>query len=406
MKLFNPVLQQLKNVKDMLTYKYKAVTTQGNIERGYISAENIQQLKESFIEENKTLLYLIPELHLMKKSVSTKKWVHLFHHLKLLLTAGLPLLQALEECQSILDNSYLRTNFEELCTQIKRGKSFSTAINLSHLNFPHIVSHIITLAEKTGNLQLSIESIYQHLFWQEQFKTTLMQALRYPLFLICVFSCVFYFLSNHVAPQIFEFLQTLKGDTHQTENFMILNQGIRYVLWVMGYSLCGLISLYVLSPLSNISLLLRDRFLYKIPLINAFLLTRFFQTFSICIQSHIDVIQALDLARQSTKNTYFQHQCEKVKKDLEQGQSLQQAFANSLLFPSSIIRLLRLGDMTGYLENIAQRLALFLEQQFKNNMDTLIAYLQPFLILCLGFFLLFLVGGLIYPLYEHLSILT
>lgn len=388
----------------MLIYRYKAVNLEGELETGYRRAREVSTLRAALQGDKQTLLYVLPTLRLRPLHLRPLEWIQVFYNLKLLLEAGLPLLDALQECHQGVPQPFLRGILRRVCDGVKQGRPLEAVFASSGLNFPRLVPEFIALGNQTGDLGQAVSQVYTYLCWQEDLRTQVRKALRYPLFLVIVLTGVIGFLNFHVVPLLRDFFMTMQGSGSQSLALFEKGQGfLKGLIQLLSIGTLTAAGLGALSGLSQHTLVWRDRILYYIPDIRDFTLVQFFQTLTVCLEAHLDLLQALELATRATHNHYFQAHCQRLQNDLRSGKSLHSAFESAGIFPDMVVRLLRVSEMTGSFATITGRAAALLDHRLRYNTERMTAQLEPILILVLGGVLLFLIISLFSPLYDQLS---
>jgi type II secretory pathway component PulF len=130
---------------------------------------------------------------------------------------------------------------------------------------------------------------------------------------------------------------------------------------------------------------------------------RFVYTLRILITAGVPLLECLQYAQDSIKNTWLRQQLKDVRHHIERGDSFSIALKKKQIFMGLLTDLIAIGEQTGELEKGLVRAHHFLMQTLKRRLNTMMAFIEPLLILCLGSLLIWIAVAIFMPLYDHME---
>lgn len=397
------------------SYRYRAIDMTGRVVTGQAKAVNREDLSRHLLKQK---LYLI--------SVSTQtSYVDNFHawrltgvsfalqefcfQLHLLLQTGIPLPHALENLQHQNSLKPLSGILEQLAHSLQSGKLLSEALEDFPTIFNCIFVNLVRMGERAGDLSTSFQQILTYLEWQQQIKQQVFRALFYPLLLGSVITGLISILMIMVIPQLQHFLEAYHhGLPLMTRLLMMTAHTVEMAAFPFFVMMSTSIMFFLL--LRRVSLPLRilsDRAKLCWPLLGQlFLLVeaeRFVYTLRILITAGVPLLECLQYAQDSIKNTWLRQQLKDVRHHIERGDSFSIALKKKQIFMGLLTDLIAIGEQTGELEKGLVRAHHFLMQTLKRRLNTMMAFIEPLLILCLGSLLIWIAVAIFMPLYDHME---
>lgn len=390
-------------------YLCKTKDPQQNIKEDYIFCENEKNIYQILQNKNVHLIYYKKIRHCKyfisqkEKNTTFKEWFYFLHET---IQSGISLIESLKILQQQTNKKYFKNIILQIIYYIEQGYSLKESIEkISDLTHPIIIQTISTY-DKTENLSEGFYILYKH--FDNRIKTiqTLYTNLRYPLFLILFFIIFSVFLGIYFIPEMISFLEDNKIKSDDIQAIVYVYNHFYDIVYAIGI----FIFLIVLTQktLNKLHCQTHQRiaaYFYKLPFLNIIQniqIIRFFETFSILLQANIPIENAFEKAEKELSIPCIKNDFEKIKKDIINGQSLTIAFSKTLMIQPIFLKFLIIGEKS---ENIAKNILLCCKiqnQHISQKINTFIQYLQPTLILLIGFSLLWILKIFLLPLYSYL----
>lgn len=318
-----------------------------------------------------------------------------------MMQAGVPLLQSFTIIIEGLENPNMRKLLEAVRNDIAGGSSFAGALRKHPLYFDELYCNLVASGETSGALDTLLDRVATYKEKSEALKSKIKKAMNYPIAVVVVAAIVTSILLLKVVPQ---FQEIFEGFGAELPAFTQLVIGISELLQEYGlYVLVGLVVLFFAirgmlrrsEPLRNRV----DKMLLKMPVIGDILynsaVARYGRTLATTFSAGVPLVDALDSVSGATGNVVFKNAVQQVKADVSTGVQLHISMMSSGVFPSLALQLTAIGEESGALDTMLEKVATHYEAEVDNAVDGLTALLEPIIMAVLGV----LIGGLIIAMY-------
>lgn len=396
----------------MSPYRYKAITAEGVLKRGHQLASSSTELKVILREQGLSLISYSKEITFFKfQKVPTRALIDLCLYLEQFEKAGLALKDSLEELSHVSESSKLKLTLKTVVKDIEGGHRLSTALSHHPTVFDVVFVGLISVGEKTGRLSSVLEHLSNHLKWRDDIQAQTIKALRYPLIMALVLLFLIVVLMTVLVPELIVFIGNISDALPLSTRLLISLSAFLRDKFMVLFCLCVFFGgmLFILLKTHQKGFLWRDLLLSMLPLIGPirrkFVLARFCHVFSILYESGIDILQAIRMSRQALTPGQISLALENVERFVREGASLSQAFDKIDCFPKIVIRIIKMGEETGELNDALHHVTDFFDVSLKRRVETVIGLIEPTLILCGGSIMAWIMVSIFLPLYDSLSLM-
>lgn len=318
-----------------------------------------------------------------------------------LLKAGIALLQALDIIADGFENRPMRALVQSLKQDIAAGSSLAIALQKQPRYFDELYCNLIAAGEQAGALEALLERVATHLEKSEKLKARIKKALTYPMTVLAVATLVSAILLIHVVPQ---FQGLFAGVGAQLPGFTLgvisLSEFMQHNWWVLilaaGTGFAGLRKAYRSSTGFRHWL---DARLLKAPVAGTLLkksaVARYARTLSTTFAAGVPLVQALDSVAGATGNGLFKQAINRMRHDVSTGTQLNESMAVSGLFPGMAIQMTAIGEESGTLDTMLEKVASHYEADVDHLVDNLTSLMEPLIMVVLGG----IVGALVLAMY-------
>lgn len=354
-------------------------------------------LKIHFIEQAK---FWFNQLN-KKRSIKLFDLVIFFRQFAALLSAGIPLIQ----CHDILEKSQTKSTLRLLIHSIKKellaGNNLSNSLRFYSHYFDELVCELIKIGEHTGQLDIMLTIIAHHYEKKLNLKNQIKQALFYPFLILSLSFLLTLSMFIFIIPRFATFFQnSLDNLPLFTIGLFYLSSKLNQYIWLIIF-LCCMFSFMVFIFKNNPSNLKFSllQLATKLPLINQCMqkvtLSRFARNLAITLRAGIPIIEALTLASNATGRSEFIKLITKIRYQIRAGIELHQAIENLAYFPDLMMQMVQIGEKSGTLEDMLDKVADFLESDINQLVTRLSQLFEPLIMVILGV----LIGGLLIGMY-------
>jgi general secretion pathway protein F len=392
----------------MAVFEYKALNSQGRQVKGIIDSDSVRAARAklnkqgifptSIVESlekaksggwNKQISFKSQRVGPNQLSIATRQ-------LATLLTAGMPLVDALKALGDQIEHPAFRTIFAEVTDNVNEGSSFAGSLKAYPKVFPRLYTNMVASGEASGSLDMVLERLADLLESQAALRRKVISALTYPTLMIVLCVGVIMLLLAFVVPQITEMFKDHNAALPlPTEIVIWLSDFVQSYWWlILGIIVGAVIGLkrYYSTTKGRLKI---DSIKLRLPLVGAMTLkiatSRFSRNLSSMLSSGIDVLGALEIAKNIVGNTVIENAIESAREGVKEGQSLAKELSKTNLFPRLLIHMIAIGEKTGQLDSMLKRAADAYESEVDAFIGGLTSILEPLLIV----FLAVVVGGIL-----------
>jgi type IV pilus assembly protein PilC len=384
-------------------FQFRALDTQQQIISGQTQASSLLELEQSLQSQG---LELLSARHAkIPARISPSELIDLFTHLENLLSAGIPLIDSLDDLSQQREAPTLQQLCQRLAQALRGGQAFSDAL----LNAcPHIAPTIIGViraGESSGQLPAVLSRLTHNLQQAQNLKANLHRALLYPAVAGLLVVSASLFLMLFLVPQIREFvLQTGLPQSLPTRMLFALTEQLSRH-WPILLALPPALMVMVFCALRyQPSLRLQaDRWLFRLPVLGAIqqklTLAKLADLLALLYSTGIPLLDGLRAMTQVSSNQFIRQTMAAVHSDVEQGQPLSHAFARHPIFPPLWIRMLQVGEKTGALDHSLIHVAQRYEREAEAALSTMQKLIEPALTVVIGVQLGWIMLATMQPIY-------
>jgi type IV pilus assembly protein PilC len=400
----------------METYKYKAMDAQGRGVTGTLDAANITDLE---LRLERMGLDLIRSRQAQRRSLldrfkrtSRVELINFSFHLEHLLHAGVPMVEALSDLGSTIDDPAFRDVVAELVEAIEGGKTFSQALAAFPGVFGHVYVSMIRVGEASGRLPRVLHDLADMLRWQDEIMAFIKRVMVYPIIVLTVVGGVIAFLMTYLVPKLTQFLQSVGSEIPLHTRALIATSDLFVGYWYL------LVVVIVATPLI-IRYLARnsprcrfnwDRFKLRLWLFGDLMykirLARFSNYFALMYGAGITVPEALRLSRALMDNAVLEDAIDRVQRHIGEGQTIGDAFARTGLFRPLVVRMMHVGESTGALDQALHNVSYFYAREVRESVERLEPAIQPLLTVVLGALVAWIMFSVLGPIYDTVATLN
>lgn len=325
----------------------------------------------------------------------------LTRQLATLLKAGIPLLQALDIIAEGFDNRPVRELVQGLKQAIAAGTSLTEALRKQPRYFDELYCNLVGAGEQAGALETLLERVAIHREKSEQLKARIKKAMTYPIAVLVVASLVTGVLLIHVVPQFQSLFAGVDGKLPGfTLQVIALSEFMQQAWWIVALGIVaaalGLRQAYGASTDFRHWV---DASLLKAPLAGKLLkksaVARYARTLSTTFAAGVPLVQALDSVAGAAGSAPFKQAITRMRHDVSTGMQLNQSMLVSGLFPAMAIQMTAIGEESGSLDRMLEKVASHYEDDVDNQVDNLTSLMEPLIMVVLGG----IVGALVIAMY-------
>lgn len=396
----------------MVVYKYIGRTSRGTVKKGIVDATNKQMaitrlrtqgINPREIEESKSILH--KELSIGGK-VRNQDFVIYSRQFATLIRAGVSILESTKILAEQTSSKPLKKGLQSVEEDVRSGVSFSDAASKNPKVFPALFVNMIRAGEATGNLDESLERLAFSYEKQFNLQKKVQSTMAYPLVLLFLTMVVSIFLMLTIVPQFVSMFDDMGAELPViTKMVMAVSESLQSSWYIF------LAFFLIVSIIFNFLFKRNEKFNYsihllllKLPVFGKLLqksaIARMTRTLSSLFSSSVPILQALTIVEKVIGNPVVGKVVRESRASLEQGSTLSAPLAKSWIFPPLVTQMTSIGESTGSLDYMLEKIADFYEDDVDRTVDTLKSLIEPLMIVFLAGIVGTIVMAIMIPMFS------
>jgi len=395
-----------------MKFFYKARNKEGIIKSGVVVAAD-QMRAEKLLEENSLIIIGLEqqEESFLKKinpfghSVKSKDLVLISRQLATLISARVPIIQALRILEEQITNKYLLTVIGDLIAGVENGESLSFAMQKHDKIFGNVYVSLVKSGEVSGSLDKSLVYLADQLEKDYDLRSKVRGAMTYPLFVLSSLGVVGVLMFKFILPKLTSVLEEQGNNLPPISLALIsFSKFFDVYWWIVLLFILGAIlaaKFYISTKAGRYNW---DGLKIKLPIIGLIFqkiyLARFSRNLSTLISGGIPIIKALQIVSEIINNVIYRDIILDATNKISGGTSISESLSGYAEFPSIVTQMVMVGEQTAQLDDILGKLAGFYEKEVDAKISTLTTLLEPIIMIVLGIGVGVLVAGILLPIYN------
>ncbi|MBP1709893.1 MAG: ral secretion pathway protein [Deltaproteobacteria bacterium] len=402
----------------MSVFEYVALDSKGRERKGFVDAPGVaaarQALREGGIypveihqarEKKNSALSSALEIGFLQK-ISAKEVSIFTRQLSTLLGAGIPLVPSFTVLLAQTKNPLLQKILAQIRADLNEGKSLTASMENYPRVFPPFYINMVKAGEASGTINLVLERLADFSESQQELVSKIRSALAYPLIMLLVGSMVILLLMTFVVPKITGIFADMEQTLPMITVVLIAVSHFLKSFWwlILLIIFAGIAAFKYLTTGTQAGRRLWDSFRLKAPVWGSLnmkiAVARFSRTLATLLQSGVPLLSAMEIVRNVVNNVYIGEAITRAAREVEEGQSLAVPLAASGLFPPMVTEMIAIGEQTGSLEKMLNRIAVAYETEAQSDVMVMTSLLEPIMILLMGLIVGFIVFSILLPIFE------
>lgn len=384
---------------------YKGIDKKGTKIEGEISGVSSALVKAQLIKQGinaKTVRKKPkPLLGGMGGSIKPQDIAIFTRQMATMMKAGVPLVQSFEIVAEGLDNKTLREMVLNIREEVAAGNSFANSLKKHPKHFDDLFCNLVESGEQSGALETMLDRVATYKEKTEALKAKIKKAMTYPIAVVVVALVVTGILLVKVVPQFATTFSSFGADLPAFTLFVLnLSDAVQEWWFIILISIIASVFAFSEARRRNKSFSnFVDKITLKIPIVGNIvynsIIARFARTLSTTFSAGVPLIDALESVAGATGNSVYEKAVLNVRDEVSTGIQLNASMRKSGVFPSMLLQMTSIGEESGALDEMLDKVAVYYEDLVDNLVDSLTSLLEPLIMSVLGV----LVGGLMIAMY-------
>jgi len=405
----------------MAQFNYTAVNAHGKKINGSSEAENSFALATQLKKQSITIIFAerieekgkrikkdkLPgnSFFTLAKKITTEDLVIFYRQLSTMVDAGVQLVDSLEILADQAGNPTFQKVIQDVKGNIEAGEDFSAALARHSHIFPGLGISMIKAAEIGGNLGSILDQLATYVEDKDKIDKKIKSAISYPKFILIFFGLVLSGVVFGLIPKFKDIFESFGADLPGITLVMIAisdfaKNNILYEIILI----IGLIAGFKVFARSVWGRHFIDGLKFKIPVFGKMVvkstIARFCKTLGTLTKNSVQLVDALTISAETANNVVIQEIVEDVKKNVTGGASLGRSMQDHVIFPVMMVKMIAVGERSGALEIMLEKVSEFYDRQFNSSIDGLTSIIEPVLMIGLGVMALIVVLSVYLPIFQ------
>jgi type IV pilus assembly protein PilC len=393
----------------MPTFAYAAKSRDGKMKRGTMTADSRQALVQmlqarGLTADPKSIRERGVKRGTAALAVKRVKAVELLmftRQMATMVNAGLPLLQSLDILAEQTEDPTFSRIIQAVAQDVEGGETFSEALRRYSRAFPDLYVSMVRAGEAGGDLDGVLLQLADYLEATAELRRRIKSAMTYPVVAFSLILLMAAGLIMFVVPQFAQIFEELGGELPGPTRILIGASELLRSVWAFG--VLGLViamvigvRMYGQTPSGRYNLdLLKLKFPIFGKLTRKVAVGRFTRTLATLTRSGVPILQAMEIVERTSGNEVFARAIRNSADSVRNGETLADPLARSEQFPAMVTRMISVGEKTGALEVMLEKIADYYDSEVKATVDSLTSLIEPLLIMLMGL----IVGGIVIALF-------
>ncbi len=402
----------------MPVFEYTALDNRGKTTSGIIDAEGAQAARQKLRTSG-----IFPVSIKETQEVETKKAPGTFNlsarlsrikpvevammtrQLSTLIGAGFPLVSALDALVPQTKSHGFKRTLAQIKDLIVEGNSFARALSNYPGQFSPLYVNMVRAGETSGTLEIVLDRLADITERQQALKNRIQTALAYPIFMLIIGTAVLFILLTYIVPSITSiFAEMNQVLPTPTRILIFLSDFLKSYWWSIIIILAAIVMFFNRMKKTEKGRYAVDKTMLYMPgigiLVKKLAVARFARTLGSLLENGVSMLIALDIVKNIAGNKLISDSVETAAIEVGKGQGLGAALARSGIFPQLSIQMIQVGEQSGQLEDMLNKISDVFENEVEMTIMRLTSYLEPVMILIMGAIVAFIVLSICLPIFE------
>ena len=393
----------------MPTYAWKGKVAGGGLATGELHVESRQEVLDalrkkriipvSVREKSKGFELRLPA----RKGMRLKELAVFTRQFATMVNAGLPLVQCLEILAAQAERAPVRALITEVMHDVEAGSTLSEALSRRRAAFDALYTNMVDAGEAGGVLDQILLRLAAYIEKAEALRRKVKSAMTYPTVVLVVALGTTIFMLVFIIPTFAKVFSDYGGTLPlPTRIVLLLSAGFQKFWWAMGAGLIAAIVAFRQYYKTNSGRHVIDRLLLRVPIFGPLMLkvslARLTRTLGTLISSGVPILTGLEITARTAGNKIIEDAVMATRGSIREGETIAAPLRSSDVFPPMVVQMISVGEETGQLDKMLDKIATFYDDEVNTTVETLTSVIEPIMIVLMGV----LVGGMIIAMYMPL----
>jgi type IV pilus assembly protein PilC len=391
------------------SFAYRVRTKEGRVLEGVMEATGEALVANKLRSQGMTPIQITKEskasmkmeLHILPQRVTLKDLAIFSRQFATMIDSGLSLLRALNILAEQSENPKLGEAIKSIRDDVERGSSLSAAMSKFPKVFNNLFVSMVRAGETGGQLDVVLMKVANTYEQEHKLRQKVKSAMTYPIAVLGISVMLMIVMLIFIVPTFAEMFEGLGGELPlPTQILVTMSEKAKFLVPLAIIAFVGAVVGYKKARRASAQFRYRaDVLKLKIPvmgdLTDKIAVSRFTRMLGLLLKSGVPVLQALDIVGDAAGNEVINRAAQDVRESVRTGETMAAPLADHKVFPPMVIQMISVGEDTGALDSMLDKIADFYDQEVESMTESLVALIEPIMIAFLGG----IVGSMVIALY-------
>jgi len=399
------------------TYNYRVRDGQGKLVSGTLAGDSealvLTRLREMGyvpIKVEQKREGMGREITLRPGHVKRKDLAIFTRQFATMVNSGLPILRAMTILANQTESKALSKAVADVRVDVEQGSSLSAALAKHPKAFNNLYVAMVRSGETGGVLDAVLLRLADQIEREVELRQTIRSAMTYPVVVVIFVTLILMAMLLFIVPQ-FQNIYTQLGGTLPipTRILLAVSNGVRHLWWLVILATIGAVFAFKRYKKTAKGRARIDALKLKVPifgpLFHKVALSRFSSTLSVLLRSGVPILQSLDIVSETVNNDVLSKAVGDVQTSVKEGESIARPLGSHAVFPPMVVQMLAVGEETGAVDTMLEKVAQFYDSEVKASVDALTSIIEPVLIAIVGACVGMAVIALYLPMFNLINLI-
>lgn len=396
-----------------IMYRYKAIDESGKVRNDNIEADNLLDLEQRLSGMGMDLINYKEKkpglFNFGSKGIPRRELINFTFQMQQLTKSGVSILDGLGDLRDSVSTGRMKEVLSGLVEEIQGGKTFSGALAEFPDVFDTVYITLVKVGEETGRISEVMNDMAATLKWHDELIAHTKKIMIYPAIVTVVITAVVSYLMIFLVPELIPFIEELGGVIPVHTRALIATSWFLGNYWylVFGTPVVVYFSIHYLAQRKPELRMFIDKLKLKLyifgPIILKTRLARFSNYFAMMYSSGLTVLDSLKISELLMGNAVLNKSIVDIREKIADGGKISDSFASVNVYPPLVIRMLKVGENTGALDEALLNISYFYNREVKESVDRMEAAMTPVLTIVMGGIMMWIMSAILGPIYDSLT---
>jgi type IV pilus assembly protein PilC len=340
------------------------------------------------------------------ETVKLKDMVIFSRQFSSMIGSGVAMIRTLTIISEQCENKKLKEVLSDVKVSVESGLSLSDAFSRHPDVFDRLWVAMVRAGETGGILDEVMRKVAEFAEQRQKLNDKVKSAMAYPTVALAVAVIVFWVMLTFIIPVFKEMFAGMGGELPAFTQMLIDLSGLMRSVWMILVVAIILGIVYSVKQYykTDAGKMAIDQMMLKVPVIGEVIqkvcVARFTRTFGVLVRSGVPMLTALDVVRETAGSAPLQRAVENVQKEVREGGNISKPLSREPLFPPMVVQMVAVGEETGKLDDMLNKVADFYDEEVENSVEALTSILEPIMVVFIGGIVGSIVVGMYLPIFS------